>query len=337
MYATSVGTDRSEKMTTRAVALRAAKEPLVMLERSLPAPGLGEVRLSIEACALGGADWNLAMLDALPHLPLVLGQEAVGRVEAVGPGVGALTVGQRVGLTPLATTCGGCELCERGLERYCARATFHGLQRDGALAEAAVVAAQHLVALPDGADAALLAPLLGSGWAALGALRTGGVGAGLAVGVFGVGGVGHLAVQYAAHLGARVMAVEPDEARAALAVELGATLAEAPDALDVAVVCTPSTQAIGQAFQSVKRFGCVVLAGSSPAGRFDLSLHAAVARGITVRGSTLGSAADLREVLSLQAAGVGVPRVERHRLEEAPALLYALRDGGFVGRLVFTP
>lgn len=325
----------------RAAALSRPKEPLVLLERALPPPGPGQVRLAFEAAGFGQLDWNVAMLDALPHLPLIPGAEGVGVVEALGEGVTTLAVGARVGLTPLATSCGACERCELGLERYCAQATLHGFHADGALATHGNVAAQHLVPLAQGPSAQELAPLVGTGWSALGACRSGGVGVGQRVAVLGVGGLGHLALQLARHLGAQVSAVELSPERRAHATALGAVQSVAPaealkalQPVHVALVCTPSAQAIAQAVRLVQKGGAVVLAGTSPNGRFDLALADVALRGVSLTGSFLGARADLLEVLALHAAGKLEPTTRLLRLEEAPLELYALRDLGFLGRTV---
>jgi propanol-preferring alcohol dehydrogenase len=278
------------------------------------------------------------MLDALPHVPLVLGQEAVGVVEQIGDGV-TLPVGARVGVTPLASSCGACVTCERGLERYCAAARWHGFSRDGALGARGNFLAQQLVPLPPG-DAGELAALMGSGWTALGALRTAGVGVGVDLGIFGLGGVGHLALQLAQHLGARVLAIEPSEERAKLGTRVVAPHAltrEHYGTLDAVILCVPSAQAVQQSMPLLRSAGTLVLAATSPTGRVDLPLMALIARGLSVKGSVLGSRADLTELLALYAAGRVKPHVTLRPLREAPQSLYALRDGGFVGRLVFVP
>lgn len=155
-------------------------------------------------------------------------------------------------------------------------------------------------------------------------------------------------MQYAKHLGAAVAVVDPDKDRANFGVELGAqmvldavsvskSLKNVWDGFDVALVCTPSIQAVSQACRAVGPAGTVMLLGSAPSTRVDLPLHELVGRGITVRGSFLGSLNDLQEVIALARSGVVVPTVERHPMTEAPDWLYRLRDGGFKGRLVFEP
>ncbi|MBL9036915.1 MAG: alcohol dehydrogenase catalytic domain-containing protein [Archangium sp.] len=321
-------------MSPRAVMLTHAKEPLVVAPREVGAPGPGDVRLALECCTLGLSDWNALTLDAPPRLPLVPGQEAVGRVEAVGQGA-ALHVGQRVAVTPLATSCGSCEVCLTGQARWCARAAWHGLQRDGALATHGVFAAQHLVPIDEGDDAAQVACWVGSGWTALGALRAGGVDRGTRVAVFGVGGVGHLAVQLALHRGAEVSVVDLDVERRKFGETLGASSVLPPGGVEVALVCTPSIQAVQQAVRSLRPGGVAVLVGSTPTGRVDVGLSDVVLRGVTLRGSVVGSAVDLREVLALGRAGVLLARVDVAPLEAAAERLWWLRDGGFIGRLVF--
>ncbi len=321
-------------MRAHAIALTHSKEPLQRIEVELPAPGPGEVRLRLEACALGLRDWDVLTLDAVPRLPLIGGQEAVGRVEAVGEGVG-LALGTRVAVTPLATTCGACHLCERGLERLCAKAQWHGFHRDGALTTHGHFAAQHLLPVPETVSAHQAACLAGSGWSALGALRLAGVGAGQRVAVFGCGGVGHLAIQFAKALGATVHVIEPDADRLHLAEALGATPGMPVGGVDVAVVCTPSTQAIGVAARGLQRGGTVMLVGSSPTGRFDVSLADTVFQGLTIRGSVLGSRSDLNEVFELHQRGLVRATIDSAPLESAIERLWWLRDGGFVGRLVF--
>ncbi len=321
-------------MSAYAIALTRPKEPLERIELDLAPPGPGEVRVRLEACALGLRDWDVLTLDGVPRLPLIAGQEAVGRVEAVGEGV-ALGLGVRVAVTPLATTCAACSLCERGLERLCAQAQWHGFHRQGALATHGVFAAQHLVSIGDELSAHQVACLVGSGWSALGALRAAGVGAGQTVAIYGCGGVGHLAIQLARALGARVHVVEPERDRLHLAQSLGAEPGLPSRGVDAAVVCTPSTQAIAQAVRGVTRGGTVMLVGSSPTGRFDVSLADTVFQGLTLRGHVLGSRSDLNEVLELHRRGLVKASVDSAPLEAAIERLWWLRDGGFVGRLVF--
>ena len=324
-----------------AAALVAAKEPLKLISRVLPPPAKGEVTLKLEACALGMSDWDVAMLDGLPRVPLVLGGEAVGRVIACGEGV-ALSLGRRVALTPLASTCGACALCERGLEQYCARVELHGFGRDGGLTTAGNFLAQHLVPIDETLDAPAVCAALTTGWSALGGAQAAGIGNGQTVAVWGVGGLGALAVQVAIKRGARVWVVEPEADRRSLATRLGAERSLHPDdaaslkhSADAVLVCTPSIQAIVQAHRALRPAGTLVLLGGGPSTRFDLPLFDTVGRGITIRGSFLGSRSELLEVLEWVAAGSIQAPLVRLPLTEAPERLYSLRDLGFLGRIVF--
>jgi propanol-preferring alcohol dehydrogenase len=324
-----------------AAALVRAKEPLEVITRPLLPPGEGEVPLQLEACALGLSDWDVAMRDGLPRTPLIPGAEAVGRVVAVGPGV-SVAMGARLAVTPLASTCDACPLCERGLAQYCPKVEVHGFARDGALASHGHFRAQHLVPVSDAVDARQVCAVLSAGWGALGGLQTGGVGAGQTIGVWGIGGVGALVVQLAKRRGARVVAVEPEADRRTLALSLGAEQALPPAeagalrrSLHAALMCTPSTQALAQAHHALQAAGTLVLLGGGPATRIDLPLFETVARGIAVKGSFLGSRSELLEVRDLVEAGALTSPVVHVPLAEAPARLYALRDLGFVGRLVF--
>jgi len=130
-------------------------------------PGRDEVLLRMEACGVCHSDLFVASLEKLARTPLTLGHEGIGRVEAVGAEVQGWSAGDRAGITFLGTTCGSCEYCRSGRERYCAKQTNFGHTLDGALAEYAVAPAAALVKAPEGVDAAVLAPICCAGWTAL--------------------------------------------------------------------------------------------------------------------------------------------------------------------------
>lgn len=318
------------------VAFTHPREAPVVAGRDAPVPAPGELLVRVEACGAGAADFGFFQLDALPRTPLIPGFEAVGVVEASGGGTG-VAVGTRVGLTPLAATCGGCDLCERGLERWCAKAVLHGWHRDGFLAQHVVTPERAVVPLTGTEDAAQWAPLFASGWTAMGAVRATGLGQGGRLGVVGVGGLGHLVVQVAAAQGLSVAAWDVDADRRALA---GAHASAEPlplESVDALIVCTPSTQAIQQALRAVRRGGTLVLAATSPSVRFDLSLFDTVMRGVTLAPAFLGTRSDLLELISLARTGAVRPVVAKRRFADLPGAFWSLRDGGFAGRLVFNP
>jgi propanol-preferring alcohol dehydrogenase len=298
----------------------------------------------MEACGLCHSDLFVASLEKLPLAPLTLGHEGIGRVEALGAGVSGFAVGDRAGITFLASTCGACELCVTGRERFCGRQLNFGYTVNGALAGYAVAPAPFLVRVPDALPAAEAAPLCCAGWTAYGSLREAGLRPGQSVALFGMGGLGHLAIQYARHLGLRVAAVDVSESKLEMARSLGADLAIAAGnagrtlqrqwgGTDAAIVLTGSPAAIEQAFRSLKRTGTLITSGLST-NQYELPIVDTVLKGISIRGSYLGTRADLEEVFRLAQSGVGRAHIETHALDQAPELFETMRRGEILGRAV---
>jgi propanol-preferring alcohol dehydrogenase len=330
----------------RVVHLTHPREAVHVVDVPIATPGPGELRLRIEACALGQLDWNLLTLDAPPRLPLVPGHEAVGVVETAGPNT-TLPVGTRVLVTPLAGSCGTCAACRGHDARHCPKAVWRGMHVDGALGTHLVLPERAAVPLelPIGVDAlpatltteqaATISLCGGSVWTAVGAVNSLGLVNPSRVAVFGVGGVGHLVVQVARASGHEVFATDADPDRVTLGKELGAKAIDGQ--VDAAVVCTPSTQAVQQAVRLLRAGGRLTLAGSSPTGRLDLPVADLVWRGLTLRAGLLGTKDDLDEGVGLVFTKKLVPRFEVITLSEVPARLWSLRDLGFPGRLVVVP
>ena len=339
-----MGYARNKMLQTVAAILSRPCGPVTVEAIGLPAPGPGEALLRMEACGVCHADLLVAGMQKLPLAPLVLGHEGIGRIEALGPGVSGWQPGDRVGVTFLAATCGRCEYCLSGRERFCPWQANMGFNRHGMLAEWAVAPVQYMVRAPEGLPAAEAAPLCCAGWSAWSAIRETGLEAGQRVALFGMGGLGHLAVQYARECGLRVAAVDISEAKLRLARKLGAeitlpgeevgrALLKQYGGVDAAVVLTASGEAIREAFRALKRGGTLVLVGLATA-RPELPLFEAILKGITVRGHYLGSREHLEEVFRLAARGVGRPHVEPHALAETPRMMERLRRGELVGRAV---
>src|SRR5216683_1524421 len=314
------------ELERRAAVLTGPRGQVEIVTERLLDPGPAEALVRMEACGICHSDLFVAGLEKLKLVPLTLGHEGIGRVESVGPETRGVREGDRVGVTFLAATCGECELCLSGRERYCARQLNSGYTAHGALATRAVVRAQYLAKIPQSLSAAEAAPVCCAGWTAYGAVRESGLRKGQLLGIFGMGGLGHLAQQYAAIGGLQVAAVDVSEEKLFMAAELGAEIAVPADnagctlqkqygGVDAAIVLTPAPAAIEQAFRSVKRTGSVVLVGLS-GGRFELPILDTVLKGIQVRGSFLGTRQDLEDALQLAAAGKVKPRVETHPLEE---------------------
>jgi propanol-preferring alcohol dehydrogenase len=329
---------------TSAAVLRQARGPVEIESVPLAEPGTGEVLVKMEACGLCHSDLFVSSLEKLPLAPLILGHEGIGRVVSAGAGVTAFGAGDRVGITFLASTCGSCDLCLTGRERFCPRQLNFGYTVNGALTGYAILPVPHLIRVPEDLAAEEAAPLCCAGWTAYGALREAGVQRGGSVALFGMGGLGHLGIQYARHLGLRVAAVDVSEPKLEMARGLGAelavTAANAGRALhkqwggaDAAIVLTGASEAIQQAFRSVKRTGRVVLCGLST-DHYELPIVDTVLKGVTVRGSYLGSRSDLEEVFRLAHAGVGRPHVQQHTIDDAPQVLEKMRRGEILGRAV---
>lgn len=310
-------------------------------------PAAGEVQVAMEACGVCHSDLMIAGLEALPLAPLVIGHEGIGRACAVGPGVDAVAVGDRVGVTYLGSTCGACELCSAGHERFCPRQVQHGYARHGAMGALVNVAAGHLVRVPPGLPAVAAAPLCCAGWTALGAVRGAGLPPGGRLAIVGLGGVGHLAVQYARHLGIKVVAVDVNEAKLELARALGAELAlpaagagraigKAFGGVDAAIAFTAAPEALREALRSLKRRATLYLVGMADGARVDLSLNDAIVKGVAVRGSFLGTRADLEDAFAMAANGVALPHVEVCSPGEVAGVLDRLRAGQVLGRAVVT-
>jgi propanol-preferring alcohol dehydrogenase len=331
---------------TTAAMLSQARGAVTVEPVYLNEPGPGEVLIRMEACGICHSDLYVAGLEKPPLLPLTLGHEGVGRVEALGAGVTGLAVGDRVGMTFLATTCGTCELCTSGRERFCPKQANFGYSMHGALTAYAIAAAAPLVRIPEELAAAEAAPLCCAGWTAYGALREAGLQRGQTVALFGLGGLGHLAMQMARHQGLRVAAVDISEEKLEMARANGAEITAPGEnagrilqkqhgGVDAAIVMTPSPAAIQQAFRALKRTGVVILVGIS-VNQYDLPLVDTIVKGLSVRGSYIGTRQDLEDVFALARQGAIRPHVHTHALDETPAILERMRRGEVMGRAVIS-
>jgi propanol-preferring alcohol dehydrogenase len=250
-----------------AMALPAQGAPLILEERPDPAPGIGEIRVRVEACAVCRTD--LHVIDGeLPHIrhPIVPGHEIVGIVEALGPSVGAWKIGQRVGIPWLGKTCGNCEFCIGGRENLCDAPTFTGYDRDGGFATHVVADAAFVIAMDDFQDPVAAAPLLCAGligWRSL-------VAAGQAgrIGLYGFGAAAHVIAQVCRWQGREVFAFTRagDSSAQTFARSLGAVWAGGsedapPTLLDAAIIFAPAGELVPAALKAVKKGGRVVCGG----------------------------------------------------------------------------
>ncbi len=247
--------------------LTAPRAPLVAAELPLPSPGPGQLRIRVSACGVCRTD--LHVLDGelpRPKLPLVLGHEVVGRVEALGPGVSRFAAGDRVGIPWLGWTCGVCRWCTSGRENLCERARFTGYDLDGGYAEAAVVDARYAFPLPAAYSDAEAAPLLCAGL--IGYRAWSPVRSAERLGLYGFGAAAHVVAQLARHAGQRVLAfTRPGDAEAqAFARSLGAEWAGSsgdrpPVPLDAAILFAPVGALVPAALAATAPGGTVICAG----------------------------------------------------------------------------
>jgi len=333
----------------RAAVVNHYREPLDIEERPIPSPGPGEVLVRLEACGLCHTDIHAINGDwpVKPALPFVPGHEGVGIVERLGEGVTTRTVGQRVALPWLGHACGECRYCVDGRENLCEQQFNTGYSHDGGYAEYALADARFAVPVPDGVSPLDAAPLTCAGVTTYAAVKAARVVPGERVAVFGVGGLGHLAVQYARLVGAQVVAVDVTEEKLELAVGLGADHAinasevDPAEAIrhlggaDVAIVLAVAPSVFDQAYRSLNRGGRLVLVSLPADGSLTIPVFETVLKGISIIGSIVGSRQDLVEVFALHAAGrtrvIAAPRDIRDVNESVAEVL----AGEVPARLVF--
>jgi alcohol dehydrogenase, propanol-preferring len=334
----------------RAAVVRAFNEPLEVGEVPTPEPGPGQVLVRIEASGLCHTDIHAWRGDwpVKPSPPFIPGHEGVGIVEALGDDVTRVAVGDRVALPWLGTACGACEHCVSGWETLCTSQQNTGYSIDGGYAEYAVADARYVGLVPDGVDPIDAAPLTCAGVTTYKAVKVAGTRSSDLVAVFGVGGLGHLAVQYAAIAGGTVIAVDLFDDKLEEAKRLGATytvnareqdVAAAIQELggaDQAIVTAVSPRAFEAAFASLRRGGTLVLVGLPADNEMTLPIFETVLQGITVRGSIVGTRKDLEEVFELHRLGrTRVVREER-QLDSVNEDFAAVEAGEVTARLVFT-
>ena len=226
-------------MKMRAVQISRSNGPFELVEREGPEPGAGAVRIKVEACGICHSD-SLVKSGAMPGLqyPRVPGHEVVGAVEALGPGVTGVTQGQRVGVGWHGGYCGHCDACRRGDFFACRSGRITGLTHDGGYADYMIAHSSALAILPEGLGAIEAGPLVCAGVTTFNALRNSGARPGETVAILGIGGLGHLGVQFAAKMGFKTLAIARGSDKEALAKQLGAHQYIDSQAQDVAAELT---------------------------------------------------------------------------------------------------
>jgi propanol-preferring alcohol dehydrogenase len=333
----------------RAAVVHQFGRPLTIEEVPVPTPGGGEVLVRIETSGLCHTDIHAAHGDwpVKPTLPFIPGHEGVGIVEAVGAGVSRVHEGDRVAIPWLGWACGACEYCASGWETLCERQRNTGYSVNGGFAEYALASADFVGLVPAAIDPLDAAPLTCAGVTTYKAVKVSGARSSDLVAVFGIGGLGHLAVQYARIAGAAVVAVDVVDSKLALARELGAeymvnaaqedpaVAIKALGGADAAVVTAVSPKPFAQAYSSLRRGGKVVFVALPADNHVDIPIFETVLNGITVVGSIVGTRVDLAETFELHARGRTRVVRETRRLDQVNEAIGQVERAEVDARIVF--
>ena len=317
-----------------------------LVERPVKEPGAGQVRIRVEACGVCHSD-AATVMGAWPGLtlPRVPGHEVVGRIDALGAGVTRWKIGQRVGVGFLGGEDGVCEPCRRGDTVNCQNPIVSGITVDGGYAEVMIAEARGVAAIPDELSSAEAAPLLCAGITTYNALRNAGLRAGDLVAVQGVGGLGHLGIQFARHMGFRTVAIGRGGDKEKLAKDLGAHVyidSAAEDATAVlqrmggarAILATaPSGSAMGPLVSGLAARGKLIIVGV-PEDQIQLSAVPLIFGGRTIQGSLTGTAIDNEDTLAFSVLENIRPMIETLPLEQAADAYARMMQGKARFRMV---
>jgi propanol-preferring alcohol dehydrogenase len=323
--------------------------PLHLRDVDVPRPGPGEVLIRVTACGVCRSNLHMIEGDWVANgvpakSPIVPGHEVVGRIAELGAGVDWFNVDDRVGVQPLWSTCGHCEFCLTAREQLC-QSSFKqitGETVDGGYAEYMLGYALHTYKVPDSISDAEAAPLFCPGVTAYGAVHKAQLQPGQTMALFGVGGVGHMVLQFAALTGARMIAVARGENHLKLAEKLGAVQTlnsndvdagaelKKQGGVDVAIVFAPSTPMLRQAIAGTKPGGRIIVGTFTDAGPFFFPDQKQII------GSVIGSRWEMEDVLKIAATGKVQSIVETFPLEETEEALRQLKAGEIEARAVLT-
>lgn len=334
----------------RAAVVDAFGHPLHLEDREIPKPDSHQVLVRMEASGLCHTDIHAWRGDwpVKPSLPFVPGHEGIGIVEDVGAEVTRVRVGDRVAIPWLGSACGSCEHCVTGWETLCGSQQNSGYSVDGAYAEYALADGRYVGIVPEGVDPVEAAPLSCAGVTTYKAIKVAGTRPSDLVAVFGIGGLGHLALQYARIAGGTVVAVDVVGDKLELARELGAehtvdASQEDPveriqelGGADQAIVLAATPRVFEQAFASLKRGGTLSMVALPADNHMTLPIFETVLKGITVQGSIVGTRVDLQEVFELHAQGRTRVIYETRDLSTVNDDFAAVEAGDVPARLVFT-
>lgn len=332
----------------KAAVVKAFGKPLEIEEVPVPEVQPGSVLVRVAACGVCHTDLHAADGDwpAKPGLPLIPGHEGVGHVAAVGAGVKHVKEGDRVGVPWLHTACGRCEHCITGWETLCDAQQMTGYTVNGSYADYVLADPAYVGQLPANIGFTEISPILCAGVTVYKGLKVLECKPGDWVAISGVGGLGHMAVQYAKAMGFHVAAVDVDDEKLRLASDIGADLtvnAKTDDPVKVlqrelrgahgVLVTAASRQAFSQGLGMLHKRGTMSLVGLPP-GEFGLPIFDVVLNAKTVRGSIVGTRKDLQEALAFAGEGKVHTVCSEDKLENINAIFGRLREGQIEGRVV---
>ena len=315
----------------------------------VPKPGPGQVLIQMQTCGLCHTDIHAARGDwpVKPTPPFTPGHEGIGVVQALGSGVTERQIGDRVAIAWLGRACGACRYCVTGWETLCEQQQNSGYSIDGAFAEYAVADARYVVPVPDAVSSFDAAPLTCAGVTTYKAAKVARIVPAERVAVFGIGGLGHLAIQYARLMGGQVIAIDVDDAKLELATELGAdhvinaarvdpvAAVQALGGADVAIALAVRPESFEQAFHSLRRGGRLVCVALPADGTIAVPIFDTVLKGISVIGSIVGTRQDLVEVFDLHAAGRTRVTAVSRKLDDVNQAIDDVLSGSIPARIVF--
>jgi propanol-preferring alcohol dehydrogenase len=335
--------------TMHGAVVRAFGKPLAIEELPIPTPGTGEVLVKIVSTGVCHTDLHAADGDwpVKPKPPFVPGHEGAGIVAAVGPGVKDLKEGDPVGIAWLHDACGCCEHCITGWEALCESQNDSGYSVNGSFAEYAIGSAAFVARLPKNPDFAALAPILCAGVTTYKGIKETEARPGEWIAISGIGGLGHIAIQYAKAMGLHVAALDVTEEKLALAKSMGAEIVLDARSQDAAaqlvrltgggahgvLVTAVSPPAFSQALKLVRRKGTVSLVGLPP-GDFATPIFDVVLKRITLRGSIVGTRKDLAEAVEFAAEGKVHAHIHKAKLADINRIFTDLKAGTVDGRIV---
>lgn len=315
----------------------------------VPVPGPGEILVKVVACGVCHTDLHAAEGDwpVKPTPPFIPGHEVAGIVAELGAGVTGFKEGDAVGVAWLHDACMRCEYCQTGWETLCEQQHNTGYSCNGGFAEYVIASAAFAARLPQNIDFAAISPILCAGVTTYKGLKETEARPGEWVAISGIGGLGHVAIQYAKAMGLHVVALDVSPEKLELARSLGADLtidARSPAAAEDVIKATSggahgvlvtavSPPAFSQAIQMVRRKGTVSLVGLPP-GEFPTPIFDVVLKRITVRGSIVGTRRDLDEAIAFATEGKVKAEIHKAPLEDINDIFDRLKDGNVDGRIV---